>query len=45
MHARLRAGDDVPRRWGSTTRHVFYDQAQRPLPILNEGEPIADLVG
>jgi hypothetical protein len=25
--------------------HAFYDQAQRPLPILSEGEPIADLVG
>jgi uncharacterized protein (DUF1501 family) len=25
--------------------HAFYDQAQRPMPILNEGEPIADLIG
>jgi hypothetical protein len=26
--------------------HVpFYDQAQRPLPILNEGEPIQELIG
>jgi hypothetical protein len=25
--------------------HAFYDEAQRPLPILNEGEPIAELVG
>jgi hypothetical protein len=25
--------------------HVFYDQAQRPLPILNEGEPIKELIG
>jgi hypothetical protein len=25
--------------------HVFYDQAQRPLPILNEGEPIKELTG
>jgi hypothetical protein len=25
--------------------HVFYDQAQRPLPILNEGEPIRELTG
>ena len=25
--------------------HVFYDQAQRPLPILSEGEPIKELVG
>ena len=25
--------------------HVFYDEAQRPLPILSEGEPIKELVG
>src|SRR5262245_295752 len=25
--------------------HVFYDHAQRPLPILSEGDPIAELVG
>jgi hypothetical protein len=25
--------------------HMFYDQAQRPLPVLNEGEPIPDLIG
>jgi hypothetical protein len=25
--------------------HAFYDQAQRPLPILSEGEPIKELVG
>jgi hypothetical protein len=30
---------------GIDYRHNFYDQAQRPLPILNEGEPIADLIG
>jgi hypothetical protein len=30
---------------GIDYHHAFYDQAQRPLPILNEGEPIADLVG
>ncbi len=30
---------------GIDYRHSFYDQAQRPLPILNEGEPIAELVG
>lgn len=29
---------------GIDTKHAFYDQAQRPLPILNEGEPIEDLV-
>jgi hypothetical protein len=30
---------------GIDYRHSFYDQAQRPMPILNEGEPIADLIG
>ena len=30
---------------GIDYRHVFYDQAQRPLAILSEGEPIVDLVG
>jgi hypothetical protein len=30
---------------GIDYRHSFYDQAQRPLPILNEGEPIQDLIG
>ncbi len=30
---------------GIDYKHAFYDQAQRPLPILSEGEPIADLVG
>jgi hypothetical protein len=30
---------------GIDYRHGFYDQAQRPLPILNEGEPIAELIG
>jgi hypothetical protein len=30
---------------GIDYHHAFYDQAQRPLPILNEGEPIADLIG
>ncbi len=30
---------------GIDYRHAFFDQAQRPLPILNEGEPIAELVG
>jgi hypothetical protein len=30
---------------GIDYHHAFYDQAQRPMPILNEGEPIADLVG
>src|SRR5215468_9082467 len=30
---------------GIDCKYAFYDQAQRPLPILNEGEPIADLIG
>jgi hypothetical protein len=30
---------------GIDHHHVFHDQAQRPLPILNEGEPIKDLIG
>jgi hypothetical protein len=30
---------------GIDYKHAFYDQAQRPLPILNEGEPIAELIG
>jgi hypothetical protein len=30
---------------GIDYRYAFYDSAQRPMPILNEGEPIADLVG
>ncbi len=30
---------------GIDYRHAFFDQAQRPLPILSEGEPIAELVG
>jgi hypothetical protein len=30
---------------GIDYKHAFYDQAQRPLPILSEGEPIADLIG
>ncbi len=25
--------------------HVFHDQARRPLPVLNEGSPIPELVG
>jgi hypothetical protein len=29
---------------GINHKHVFYDQANRPLPILNEGQPIADLI-
>jgi len=30
---------------GIDHKHAFYDQAQRPLPILSEGEPIRELVG
>jgi len=30
---------------GIDYKHVFHDQANRPLPILNEGEPIKDLIG
>src|SRR5947208_10081628 len=30
---------------GIDHKHAFYDQAQRPLPILSEGEPIPELVG
>ncbi len=29
---------------GIDYKHAFYDQAQRPLPILSEGELIADLI-
>ena len=30
---------------GIDHHHVFYDQAQRPMPVLSEGEPIKELVG
>ena len=29
---------------GIDYKHVFYDQAKRPLPILNEGRPIEELL-
>ncbi|MCO6455875.1 MAG: DUF1501 domain-containing protein [Pirellulaceae bacterium] len=29
---------------GIDHRHVFHDQAHRPLPILNEGRPIEELI-
>lgn len=29
---------------GLDYRHVFYDHANRPMPVLNEGQPIADLI-
>ncbi|MFO0802043.1 MAG: DUF1501 domain-containing protein [Gemmataceae bacterium] len=30
---------------GIDHKHAFFDQAQRPLPILSEGEPIKELIG
>jgi hypothetical protein len=30
---------------GIDHRHVFHDDAKRPLPILSEGDPIRELVG
>jgi hypothetical protein len=30
---------------GIDIEHAFYDQAQRPLPVLSEGEPIRELIG
>ncbi|MFM8274830.1 MAG: DUF1501 domain-containing protein [Gemmata sp.] len=30
---------------GIDHRHVFYDDAKRPMPVLNEGDPIRELVG
>ncbi len=35
----------IYRTLGIDHHHVFFDQAKRPLPILNEGEPIAELIG
>jgi hypothetical protein len=29
---------------GIDSRHVFYDAGRRPIPILNEGKPIAELL-
>jgi hypothetical protein len=29
---------------GIDHKHVFVDAAQRPLPILGEGEPIPELI-
>jgi uncharacterized protein (DUF1501 family) len=29
---------------GINIRHVFYDEGQRPIPILNEGKPIDELL-
>jgi hypothetical protein len=30
---------------GIDHHHVFYDQGRRPLPVLNEGQPIPELIG
>ncbi len=30
---------------GIDHHHVFYDQGRRPLPVLNEGQPISELIG
>jgi hypothetical protein len=30
---------------GIDYRHEFYDAAQRPIPVLNEGRPIQELIG
>jgi len=30
---------------GVDYRHVFHDDAKRPLPVLSEGEPVKELVG
>ncbi len=30
---------------GIDHKHVFYDDAKRPMPVLSEGEPIKELVG
>jgi hypothetical protein len=30
---------------GIDHHQAFMDQAQRPLPILSEGEPIPELIG
>ena len=30
---------------GIDHKHAFFDHAQRPLPILSEGDPIKELIG
>jgi hypothetical protein len=30
---------------GIDSRHIFYDAAQRPIPVLPDGRPISSLVG
>jgi hypothetical protein len=34
----------IYRRFGIDTSHVYYDRVGRPIPILQEGEPIAALL-
>ena len=37
------AGDGLPRAWAST-RALFKDHTGRPIPILDEGKPIAEVI-
>jgi len=32
-------------RFGIDTNHIFHDRGGRPIPILQQGEPIPELVG
>ncbi len=34
----------IYRRFGIDTNHLFHDRTARPIPILQEGEPIAELL-
>lgn len=34
----------IYRRFGIDTKHVYYDNSGRPVPILTDGEPIAELL-
>jgi hypothetical protein len=34
----------IYQRFGIDTTHVFHDRAGRPIPILQEGDPIAELI-
>ncbi len=43
LHARLPAGHHVPCA-GHRLHHPFYDPAHRPLPVLNEGRAIEELI-
>jgi hypothetical protein len=31
-------------QFGIDTSHVYHDRTGRPIPILHEGEPIAELI-